>query len=280
MRIDSPRPFLYLSLMHCIRLPPTAKQAFSLVELSIVLVILGLLIGGILSGQSLIRAAELRAVSTEYARYFTSAQTFRDKYFALPGDMNNATAFWNTAASCPGTNTTPSSSALTCNGDGNGIIDISATSQEHFRFWQHLANAGLIEGSYTGVTDSASSPLFATLNKNVPGSKLSRAGWYALHGWGEVPAADTNLFEGSYGAIYLFGAPGGNYTEGPVLKAEEAWNIDTKSDDGKPGLGKIRIFERHTNCHDGGVQATPIATTANYALNSTISDACTLVINQ
>ena len=70
------------------------RSAFSLVELSIVLVILGLLTGGILSGQSLIRAAELRSVTTEYSRYTAATYSFRDKYFALPGDMSNAESFW------------------------------------------------------------------------------------------------------------------------------------------------------------------------------------------
>ena len=69
------------------------KQGFSLVELSIVLVILGLLTGGILTGQSLIRAAELRSVTTEFQKYQTAMMTFRDRYMALPGDMRNATAF-------------------------------------------------------------------------------------------------------------------------------------------------------------------------------------------
>ena len=64
----------------------TAQPGFSLVELSIVLVILGLLTGGILAGQSLIRAAELRSISTDYSRYIAAVQAFRDKYFALPGD--------------------------------------------------------------------------------------------------------------------------------------------------------------------------------------------------
>lgn len=118
-------------------------RGFSLVELSIVLVILGLLTGGILTGQSLIRASELRSITTEYNRYIAAAQTFRDKYFALPGDMANATAFWGAAHATPATcKTTASSSALTCNGNADGFIQgVVATSNESFRFWQHLANA-------------------------------------------------------------------------------------------------------------------------------------------
>lgn len=65
-------------------------RGFSLVELSIVLVILGLLTGGILAGQSLIRAAELRSVTTEYGRWVTAMHSFRDKYMAIPGDMRDA----------------------------------------------------------------------------------------------------------------------------------------------------------------------------------------------
>ena len=80
-----------------------ARSGFSLVELSIVLVILGLLTGGILAGQSLIRAAELRSVATESQRYMAALNSFRDKYFALPGDMANATAFWGAQNATPAT---------------------------------------------------------------------------------------------------------------------------------------------------------------------------------
>ena len=125
------------------------QSAFSLVELAIVLVILGLLAGGVLSGQSLIRAAELRSISTDYNRYTTAVASFRDKYFALPGDMPNAIDFWTAAHATPATCIdTPSTDKKTCNGDNNGKIDLSAGSNEPFRFWQHLTNAGLIEGSY------------------------------------------------------------------------------------------------------------------------------------
>ena len=78
------------------------KNGFSLVELSIVLVILGLLTGGILGGQALIRAAELRAATTESQRYLAAINSFRDKYFALPGDMAIATRFWGVSTACSG----------------------------------------------------------------------------------------------------------------------------------------------------------------------------------
>lgn len=135
------------------------RTGFSLVELSIVLVILGLLTGGILAGQNLIRAAELRSVVTEFQSYQTAVRTFQGKYFSLPGDMPNATDFWgapgNNTANCPATAGTGSQ---TCNGDGDGVVDINNVANQYdepLLFWQHLANSGLIEGSYTGIAGGA-----------------------------------------------------------------------------------------------------------------------------
>src|ERR1700742_2576195 len=101
---------------HCI---PLSRRAFSLVELSIVLVILGLLVGGILGGKSLIRASELRSVVTQHDQILTAILGFKDKYFALPGDMNNATQFWGALNPVSFCMTGHSVDQKTCDGNGD-----------------------------------------------------------------------------------------------------------------------------------------------------------------
>ena len=233
-------------------------RAFSLVELSIVLVILGLLVGGVLAGQSLIRAAELRSVSTEYTRYIAAVRSFRDKYFAIPGDMPNATAFWGTAASCPGDNTTPSTGAPTCNGNGNGELS-QLNGNEYFRFWHHLSNAGLIEATYTGVSDlNNPTSAVSTPGFNVPRSRISNAGWSVLY-TASYDVTSTLYFDGNYGNFLVAGTayPGGA-TRNPYLRPEESWNIDTKLDDGKPATGKIVTYEGQAVAGVNGC-STPVA---------------------
>src|ERR1019366_3549131 len=117
------------------------RQGFTLLELSIVLVIIGLLIGGIFVGQSLIHTAQLNSVISEFNRYQTSVQNFKMQYQALPGDMTNATAIWGSAggtgadATCQNT---ASTTAATCNGNGDGAISTSVVvMDEELRAWQH-----------------------------------------------------------------------------------------------------------------------------------------------
>lgn len=235
-----------------------AQSGFSLVELSIVLVILGLLTGGILAGQSLIRAAELRAVSTGIGKYQTALHTFRDKYFALPGDMTNATKFWQSGTSCPS-----NSSGGTCdgNGDGNIICLPDYTGCEMTFVSQHLALAGLIEGSY---------------NPNWPAADPVPHGAHIF----SLKANNLSLmlnYGGPYPVVYYDNYGGKNYlrvgsisTTGyysgymdPVIPCGDAWNIDTKMDDGKPGTGKF-ITPRHWCVTD--------TTGANYATANYLLD--------
>lgn len=246
-------------------------RGFSLVELSIVLVILGLLTGGILTGQSLIRASELRAVSVEFQRYQASVQAFRDKYFAVPGDMRNAQSFWGiahiTAATCI---TTIGTGTQTCNGDGSGNLGVSTGSNENFRFWQHLANAGFIEGTYTGIEGSAGNVNHAVGGTNTPKSKVTNALWHInLAG---IQSGNPSVFDGDYGNVMSFG--GSTPTNSPsagILKPEEAWNIDTKLDDGVAHKGAIWAGN-----WAGCTGAPNSATLTNYNLSST-AYACSIV---
>lgn len=271
----------------------TRAQAFSLVELSIVLVILGLLVGGILAGQSLIRAAELRAVGAEYTRFRTAVAAYQDKYFSYPGDMANATSFWGTATNCPGTEAQPSSTPATCNGNSDGVLsETTPGSNEIFRFWQHLANAGLVEGIYTGVRVSSAANSSAIAGLNVPASKIANSGWTAIdYGTATIsditrpyststPYSPSWVFEGYYGHVLIFGANKTNdLTNNPILMPVEAWNIDTKLDDGRSGLGKIRALEFQTSCSDVGSSTTvALAASANYD-RTVNSPTCALIFS-
>lgn len=256
------------------------KRGFSLVELSIVLVILGLLTGGILAGQSLIRGAEMRAVITEYQRYAAASAAFRDKYFALPGDMPNAGKFWGYQAgaaadgrdaTCAGlTNASPATGAPTCNGDGNGRIDgIPATNAyERYRMWHHLANAGLIEGSYTGVQGPAG--VYDTVaGLNTPRSKADGANWSCL--WTGPVSGNPDIYDADYGNNCEVRANGSF----AFLKPEEAWNIDTKLDDGRPAYGKVMTY-KPTVAFLANCATTTVSSTAEYKLSDT-GKQCSLV---
>lgn len=251
------------------------RRAFSLVELSIVLVILGLLVGGILAGQSLIRAAELRSVTTEYGRYLTAAQAFRDKYFYLPGDMANAQSFWGVAANCPGTQTQGSTSQTTCNGDGDGKINpslwaIATTSNETFRFWQHLANAGMIEGTYDGVRGSAAGE-FVSDTSNSPRSRIgNNVVWFPWNWNGYT--GDGNIFNltGKFNIMTIGRSTTDSWPSTGFLKPEELWNLDKKMDDGMPARGSV-IAVHYQSCALGSGASD---FNAVYRLDYTATDAC------
>ncbi len=220
--------------------PPSAKRAFSLVELSIVLVILGLLAGGVLSGQSLIRASQLRAVNAEYQQFSTVTMTFRDKYLAIPGDIANATAFWGKDnVACTGDSGTAKTPG-TCNGDGDGNLEFAADvseTAEMFQFWKQLQLAGLVQGTYTGLSGTGSK-WEAVPGSNVPSSKMNQATWTAANNNQFVGSAYSYKFD--YKNFFFFGkASDPALANVAVLKPEEAWNLDTKFDDGKPGSGKV-----------------------------------------
>lgn len=198
--------------------------AFSLVELSIVLVILGLLVGGILAGQSLIRAGELRSVMAEITAQETAMSAFRDKYMAIPGDFTQAYAFWGAACA----NDAGASSAAICNGDGDGQLDWSYLTPEDGdgqRFYAHLRLAGMLEGKPITATNN----IYCNPGVNAPASKAG-GGYSVDHVVG-------------FGNYLMYGMPdtptNGGPCDNPILKPEEMWKIDQKMDDGYGATGRV-----------------------------------------
>lgn len=236
------------------------RRGFSLVELSIVLVILGLLTGGILAGQSLIRAAELRAAVTEYHRYATAVMSFRQKYFMLPGDINNATRFWTAAATCPPTYAAPLTGNATCNGTGNGFVgETTGDRYERFLVWHHLTNAGLVEGNYTGATGPDGSK-DSVQGVNIPSSRVSQGAWSFYNA-----SSSYNILSDNHAFFFGKDQAGNFMNDDPVITPEEAWNMDTKLDDGKPNTGMV-IGRPITTCANS---SDPNDASATYLLSST-----------
>ena len=216
------------------------KEGFTLVELSIVIVILGLLVGGIIVGSNLVHNAELRSTISDIERYMQAINTFKDKYKALPGDMPNATSFWGEAHATPATCiTTIGSDTETCNGDGDGRINDfseSATLYERFRAWQHLSNAGMIEGSFNGVADVGTDK--GQPGTNVPGSALGEAIGFGLN-FNPVTTGTANFYAGDYGNTLSFGISGGSNMLNAGVSTQDAWHIDQKIDEGRPAYGMV-----------------------------------------
>lgn len=237
---------------------PRRISAFSLVELSIVLVVIGLLVGGVTAGQSLVRGAQLRSVITEYMRYMAATQGFKDKYGALPGDFDDATSQWGTSTACGGTAV---NGACNGNADGNITSDTAAnTVGEPFQFWRQLSLAGYIEGTYTGISSSGGAN-GSVIGSNVPASRFPAGGWSIV--FDGVTSGIYDYYQDYGNLIFFGGISGSDMTWGNILTPEQAWSIDNKMDDSMPGTGKITAndlagFGTATSC-------TTSATNTDYA---------------
>ncbi|MDX1974405.1 MAG: type II secretion system protein [Rickettsiales bacterium] len=233
----------------------TRESGFTMIQMAIVLVIVGLIIGGLLSARTLIRNTELDSINMDATQYRAAINLFRQKYGEYPGDFTEAENYWG--------------AATTNNGDGSGTVN---TSAEYFLLWQHLSLANMIKGSYTGLAGSGGAD-DVDIGTNSPTSKVGGArNGFCFYNPG-VQTGASLWFADEYSHTIIFGAEA-NSNElcgRPGITSAEARVIDQKYDDGLPATGAINAFDSSFN---SGCATSDNPDWANYATGT--QNACGL----
>ena len=207
-----------------------AQSGFTLVEIAIVLVIIGLLLGGVLKGQELIENAKIKNLRNDYQGISAAYYAYKDRYNTTPGDDTSATTRGWTGAT---------------NGDGDGVIGAvnnfaacaAATGNERCSFWRHLRHSGLI----TGTTNNAAPT-------NAYGGAIAIT---------QSAGATT-------------GAPAGLLICMGNIPGKAAAGIDSGFDDGIPNTGSVRGVQGANNAIPYAGAATGYDETQTYTVCKTL----------
>lgn len=199
-------------------------SAFSLIELAVVIVIIGLLVGVVMVGQALLTHTELKRIVSDAERYSTAVHAFRLKHNCLPGDCANATSYFS----------------FTINGDGDGMVETSPN--ERIRVWEQLSGAGMLEGEYryvSGLNEGQAIGVYFPKGIRDAGVLLT---------YGAVFQESRNDFRfGGYD-------PGASGLTDGFLTSQEALSIDQKYDDGRPSYGRIKASRSYSGTGPAGTR--------------------------
>jgi prepilin-type N-terminal cleavage/methylation domain-containing protein len=221
------------------------RQGFTLIELSIVLVIIGLIIGSILAGKDMIEAAAIRGQLAQIEKYNTSLYVFRDRYNGyLPGDIPEPDA---TAAGF----VTRGTIGSTLVGNGNGLIEGRGSATPVFSsgfqgigevlmFWRDLSDAKLIQNNFSTAVPTLGYDSRTDIENFLPKAKIGGGNYiYVYTGGAEhiTFLADQKNYYGISVVSQLWINSIMNSTEG--LSVSQAYSFDVKIDDGLPMTGNV-----------------------------------------
>jgi len=225
------------------------KKAFSLVELSIVLIIVGLLVAGVSAGSKLIERARISSLITKINDVKSATTTFLAAYEEPPADFSNRQSFWGTTNGA--------------NGDGDGLIEFFAASGVVERnAFGDLSDANMMSMNNSYSSDAAMEQrhIFDILNISSANLYLDYGDVYHSSSAGGLSVSSTNNH------IILNGASDTGMTtvNYGVLTPANAYSIDKKLDDGIPTSGKVRGL-------DGYVSSSYVTcdSSSTYALTTT-----------
>ncbi|MCX7891187.1 MAG: prepilin-type N-terminal cleavage/methylation domain-containing protein [Burkholderiales bacterium] len=202
------------------------QTGFTLVEIAIVLVIIGLLLGGILKGQEMITQARIKNMVNDFNGVTSAYFSYQDRYKAVAGDDVNADTRWTSFGAKKGSGNgivggaydqSPPSDPSTIN------ITSASEGQEAVNFWWHMRLAGFIPGPTSG-------PGAATQPTNAVGGL-------------------TGVQTGGLGLTSLVVCSAN-------IPDKIASAVDTQLDDQKPGTGSMRAM-----LQSGSISVTPTSTT-------------------
>ena len=206
------------------------QSGFTLVEIAIVLVIIGLLLGGILKGQELINSAKVKNLANDFRVIPTYIYAYQDKFKALPGDDSNVVAH-------VGATGTQAPVANAGNGVINGNWNSTTNTDESFLFWQHVRLANLA----AGPTDTADPTYVPT---NAVGGKIG------------ITSATAAQTVGGLTGTYVV-------CSGGVL-GKFAKQLDIQMDDGNTATGSLRVLADNTATGGAAVATNAVDDATNY----------------
>ena len=202
-----------------------AQSGFTLVEIAIVLVIIGLLLGGVLKGQELVNSAKVKNLVNDFRAISSFVYAYQDRFRAMPGDDQAVTSHVSNGKKA----TTPADTLGNARIDGNW--NSTTDTDDSFLFWQHVRLAGLA----TGTTDTESGDYAP---RNAEGGTIGITG-------APVMTAPTTPYPGTFYVCSL------------GIQGRYARQIDTTIDDGNTETGSVRAMANGAATQEKETKVTP-----------------------